>query len=241
MLAQQIKADGGKCIVVRKTVGRLLQRAVTQSQNVTLQRHQISIELAVQDHQVHWQPAKLPPGLSPQQRLHHVQAAAGVNAYQHNRPVAGQAKAPQLALVDQWVPSGHVAEFLAGWSLRGQKRGRGADVHQRCRQVLQGCVFFRCHAQVAQPDLRQRGGHDGGPFDMHALQIFVDATRQLVCVVTRSCRERQACLAVGRNTDAKLQPASRVKLVVSFNRHWFGLTRRRRGLHPFFVRFMGWV
>ena len=214
MVAQQIKADGGRRVVVRKTVGRLLQRAVAQGQNVALQRHQIGIELAVQNHQVHRQSAKVPPGLRAQQRLHHVQTAAGVNTHQHDRPVPGQAKAPQLALVDQRLASGRVHGFLTG-SLRRQR----ADVHQRCGQVLQGRVFVRGHAQVTQPDLCQRGGHDGGTPDMHALQIFVDTAGEFAGVDACSRRKRQACLAAGRNTDAKPQATGRIELVVSFNRH----------------------
>ena len=214
MVAQQIKADGRKSVVVGETVGRLLQRAVAQGQNVALQRHQISIELAVQNHQVHRQPAKLPPGLRAQQRLHHVQAAAGVNTHQHNGPVSGQAKAPQLALVDQRIPSGYIHGFLAG-SLGRQR----ADVHQRCGQVLQRCVFVRGHAQVAQPDLCQRGSHHRSTPDMHALQIFVDAAREFTGVDACSRCKRQACLAACRNTDTQPQATGRIELVVSFNRH----------------------
>ena len=143
-----------------------MQQPVAQGQDIALQRHQVGIGLAVEDHHVDRQAAEGPPGLGPQQRVHQRNALRRVHPHQHDRLVARQAEAPQLALVKRPAVDADARRA----------------VHQRRGQVLQGQVFFWRQAEVAQPDLRQRRGHPNGPLHVHRLQVAVDARLEFAFV-----------------------------------------------------------
>ena len=173
LFPQQEEAGG---VAARKAVLHGLQQAVAQRQDVALQRHQVGIRFAVDDHHIHRQPAEGPPGLRAQQRTQQRNAVGGVDPHQHDRLVAGQAEAPEQPLVERPAFGD----------------GAGPAVHQCRGQVLQRDVFLGRHPEVPQPHLCQRRRHAHRPLDVHRLQVAVDARRQLGGLMRRRGGESQA-------------------------------------------------
>ena len=75
LIAQQEEAG---LLAARKAVAHHLQQAVTQGQDLALQRHQVGIGFAVENHHVHRQAAEGPPGLGAQQRPQQRYAVGGM-------------------------------------------------------------------------------------------------------------------------------------------------------------------
>ena len=194
LVTQQVKAS---TVAAGKAVFDLLQRAVAQAENLTLNWHQVGIDFTVENHQISGDSAKAPQRLSLKHSLHQRHAAAGMDAHQHDGFITRQTEAPKMALVYQ--------RTLRRWSSRRIKK-RGI-------QVLQCGIFFRVHAHVAQAHLRHCCRHAVGALDVHRLQIFVDARDQFIDGGCRCGGKRQACQSTGRNADLHAQPGNRVKPV----------------------------
>ena len=140
--------------------------------------------LVVQHHKIDRQAAEGPPGPRPQQRMHQAHPAGRLDAHQHDRFVSRNAEAPELALIQ--------------WRAFDPRPWRA--VHQRRGQIL-------------QPHLGQRGGHAGGAFNVHRLQILVDARRQFAFSVGGGRGEAQPGHGAGCQAQLHAQAGHGVKTV----------------------------
>ena len=116
---------------------------------------------------------------------------------QHDRLVARNAEAPELLEVD------HAAVA------HGARRAVGQDGGE----VLQGEFLRRVDAQVAQPHLRQGGGHAGGALHVHRLHVAVDVRHQRLGVLGRRGDEGHARGGAGLDAQAHAQAGDRVQAV----------------------------
>ena len=194
LLAQQEEAGR---LAVRETVLRRLQQPVPQRKDVALQGHQVGIGFAVEHHHVHRQAAEAPPGLGPEQGVQQGDAVVGVDAYQHDRLVAGEPEAPQLPLVHRPALGSHARRA----------------VHQRGGEVLQRQDLFRHQPEVAHPDLRQCGCHAHGSLDVHRLQVAVDASREFFFALGSGRRKGQARHRTWSQPEPHPQAGDRVQSV----------------------------
>jgi hypothetical protein len=103
----------------------------------------------IDHHQVAGDAAPGPDAQGLRQRAQQAQALCRAGGHEHDRPIAGDAEAPQQA------PVADLAGRAFG-ALGGRARPRQAG-HQCGAQRLDGREVVGTDAQCAQPDARQRG------------------------------------------------------------------------------------